>query len=553
MVSRGGTTSEIEDDEGLLCFPSNDPACTELWPCECQGYGLVDATDAAIMVHISLRRRAVMVDGSTLVRIMPCHAGFGAPLMKSRLVGEVAVSVSEFQERAALAAQNPSTVQELSLRMRRLLSEPTRIGTTVDALEKCRQQKATRLYRERAIRAVFGLRGDEHSSTLGKMPKLVDYVATSTLFREGGLLVHSPEHGAGKTFLVETIARRLGAAVHVIQPGPLLAKYGVHADTALQCTIHAIAMEAAVRRQTVCIVLDSLDAMLPATHSSNTAGDAANPILHGIASYLQTLTTSLQQQRELPFPRNNPLYNLNGTNGAILPVRLCLVAVVTCPDDGRKLAGGDAVTAAMGIYRLPNLTSAARLSAFLWAFSEERIAPSPDLQQKLPFLAAAAVWSRGAVFYRIARQIRARVDSRHGSVTCSQSSKKVTVVVSLEDAEYAFNGDEKSYRSGCDVQFLADRNNMNESIFGVVGGNHEAKAALEDALALDPARRNLLASFGLSPATGILLYGPPGTGAYSREMKQWSWSHSNSPGRLWRSCIRLPHNAILTAVLTMST
>jgi SpoVK/Ycf46/Vps4 family AAA+-type ATPase len=45
-----------------------------------------------------------------------------------------------------------------------------------------------------------------------------------------------------------------------------------------------------------------------------------------------------------------------------------------------------------------------------------------------------------------------------------------------------------------------------------VGGNADAKLALEDALALDARKRKLLASFGLRAPTGVLLFGPPGTG-----------------------------------------
>jgi SpoVK/Ycf46/Vps4 family AAA+-type ATPase len=45
-----------------------------------------------------------------------------------------------------------------------------------------------------------------------------------------------------------------------------------------------------------------------------------------------------------------------------------------------------------------------------------------------------------------------------------------------------------------------------------VGGNRRAKVALQEALALDPVRRGRLEALGLSPPTGILLYGPPGVG-----------------------------------------
>ena len=87
-------------------------------------------------------------------------------------------------------------------------------------------------------------------------------------------------------------------------------------------------------------------------------------------------------------------------------------------------------------------------------------------------------------------------------------------VASLQDAEleFAASGNSANSISGCDVQFLAESGDKSESLFRVVGGNQEAKAALEDALALDPGRRRLLSSFGLSPGTGILIDGPRGTG-----------------------------------------
>uniref|UniRef100_A0A7S0CAB0 Uncharacterized protein n=1 Tax=Proboscia inermis TaxID=420281 RepID=A0A7S0CAB0_9STRA len=48
------------------------------------------------------------------------------------------------------------------------------------------------------------------------------------------------------------------------------------------------------------------------------------------------------------------------------------------------------------------------------------------------------------------------------------------------------------------------------ALFSTVGGNIKAKTALVDALALNPIMRLRLARFGLSPPSGVLLYGPPG-------------------------------------------
>ena len=51
-----------------------------------------------------------------------------------------------------------------------------------------------------------------------------------------------------------------------------------------------------------------------------------------------------------------------------------------------------------------------------------------------------------------------------------------------------------------------------EQMFDSVGGNNSAKEMLQDVLALDKRKKTLLRKFGLCLPTGVLLYGPPGTG-----------------------------------------
>jgi ATP-dependent 26S proteasome regulatory subunit len=56
------------------------------------------------------------------------------------------------------------------------------------------------------------------------------------------------------------------------------------------------------------------------------------------------------------------------------------------------------------------------------------------------------------------------------------------------------------------------KSSCSNDLFKSVGGNNKAKLALEDALALDPKKRQLLSVFGLNAPTGVMLYGPPGNG-----------------------------------------
>jgi SpoVK/Ycf46/Vps4 family AAA+-type ATPase len=114
-------------------------------------------------------------------------------------------------------------------------------------------------------------------------------------------------------------------------------------------------------------------------------------------------------------------------------------------------------------------------------------------------MTASAVWARGKAFSQVARMVQsslgppttlASVAAFTGALACSSSC---------------------SASSGAEVEFLAC-DSVSENVFASVGGNVEAKIALEDALALDSRRLGVLTSLGLTPPSGILLYGPPGNG-----------------------------------------
>lgn len=527
-----GKMADEDSEEDLLCFPTNDPTNLASWPCKCRGFAR--SIDLNPLVSLDWeqrenqrRRFPVIVTDSTLVRVLPCyhtqHCGCNnakGMMWKDQLTGDTSIQMDHNWVDGVFATHNSkTTLPDLTLRMQRLLTaDPVNIGTTANALEEQALRKAARLSRERkinvALRSLYTKTEKCGQPTAEKISE-VRRPTTSTLFRDGALLVHSPDHGDGKTALVQSIAQcRLGfrgttVAVHVIRLVAVMARYGVHADTALQCTIHAIAMQSAVRNRPVCIILDGLEAIIsPLSHqqsASSSLGDASLPVLLGIRSYIQILSLSLQQRHEIPFPSNNPLYNWTGDlgSGTTLPLHLCLVGIMTCPDRQWNGSTENAIfPGAMGVYRLPNLTSATRCAAFRWAFASHGITMGKDLEDRLPFLSASAIWARGAEFQRVAHRIR--------SVSKRSGSDPTTVVASLNDAAWVFAEVSKTMKKGSDVQFMASA--ACENIFDTVGGNKEAKTALEEALALDVDRRNLLASFGLKPATGILLYGPPGTG-----------------------------------------
>ena len=220
----------------------------------------------------------------------------------------------------------------------------------------------------------------------------------------------------------------------------------------------------------------------------------------------------MQRLHEFPFPVKNPLYNPSGIGGRILSVRLCLVGIVTCPDDGWRSSGSDGESNSTildsmvgGRYRLPQLTASTRFTAFRGAFDEEKLILDASARTRLPLAAASAAWAKGSTFRRVAKEL--------SSIIATERKTSVTV----EDLERALATIKKDSSDFAHVSFQAKdqyplKHEAKKSLFESVGGNTQAKLSLSDALALDPRKRMMLAKFGLSPPTGILLYGPPGCG-----------------------------------------
>jgi ATP-dependent 26S proteasome regulatory subunit len=458
-------------------------------------------------------------------------------------------------EEEVLQNHNQQTIDELYLKLSTTMI-PIRIGTTRDAFRVQKEQERQLIKIKQSIQAFCCESTIEE--TIHK---------TSTLPRNNkaglqlwpSLIVHSPNHGDGKTLLVQAIVKkRLGcSSIHVVRPGALLAKYGIRADAALESQLHAIIVSTACRNQSICIILDQLDTMMPPRLSGrSSSGDSALPVLNSMASYLRKITTSLQRNREWPFPTKNPLYNptaCSSSGNAVFTVNVCLVGIVTCPDDGWRSSQkskngsiGDSGSTILDCmvgdrYRIPLLTAKTVLSAFHAAFTKEGIILEASARTRLSVIVASAAWAKGSVFRSVARQLKqilimsSKWDDSTMSTAFLQDLEKAIALTKIN----VTNSAQVNIQTETEIETsLKESEDKSPVHFVSIGGNEQAKVSLEDALAFDPAKRDMLSRFGLSPPTGVLLYGPPGTGktllakAVARMLKDPS---SGEPGGTFMS------------------
>lgn len=506
-----------------ICFlPANDPSEFEPVRCVIRAYGsrIIGMKKEGMPTDSSQR---ALVTSSTLVRILPPRPPLVelnvdpiCPLLMSDPLGDAGLHflTSELHEEV-LGNHDLETVRALSLRMSMQIGQDIHVGTTHDAF-RLRQKRHLRIQRMgHAIRERFQ-RPSSSSSQISSLSTEMES-STRSIPWEASLLLHSPNHGDGKTLLVQAVAQKIGCSrIHLIRSGPLLAQYGIYADAALESILHGIVVSAAMQSQPVCIILDHLDTMMPPQASGRSAaGDAAMPVLNAIASYLRMITISMEQTQEFPFPVKNSMYNLGGSGGRVLSARLCLVGIVTCPDDGWRsvMAMGNSGLATTGTtildsmqggrYRLPSLSATTRWRAFSGAFQRTNLVLDESARKRLPILAASTGWAKGRAFERVATVLSSE---RH-------PIDEATRPVSMKELERAFSTVQAVYSDFGDVSFQsAPQEGNNGDLFASVGGNLQAKESLEDALALEPEKRQMLARFGMSMPTGILLYGPPGCG-----------------------------------------
>lgn len=521
-ISSQRSDNDYSYDDDLL-LPQNDVTLPAFWPCQCRGYVLKDSLPAGAAEapaaddddnkdDETASLLAVRVTETTTIRVLTTTASsIGGNAFTITETSDIPTMRQGDLVEQVLMNQNPETIKELSLRMKMIWARKVKIGNTPHALRRMKQQEERR-------RQFGNLFKNKKNAASRQSTDDDDHLMTAHDWAEAALIVHSPHHGAGKSLLVQCLARQLEprARVYVIRSASLLAQYGIAADAVLESTLHELVYGAGVLQgRPVCLVLDDLDALLsPASTSTAYSGDAAIPVLNAMTTHLRVLTRSLQEG-VFPFPIKNPLYNVCAAalpqHGWVAPVRLCFVGIMTCADDGGRgaLSGSgighdDSSSMSLfdylvaGRYRLPTLTASTRLTAFCAALRRAGVSLDSDAEQGLARLAASATWAYGPAFERTAQQLPVGIE-------CSR-----------EDLQKAFARVGRTMSSSkASVSFESPANTgggSSDDLFDSVGGNTEAKLALREALALEPTRRALLASFGLLPPAGVLLYGPPGCG-----------------------------------------
>jgi hypothetical protein len=233
------------------------------------------------------------------------------------------------------------------------------------------------------------------------------------------------------------------------------------------------------------------------------------------ASHLNRLAFSLKNNNEYPFPSsstwcNNIASDASPAAGFVLPVGVCLIGVMTCTDDERNNKQiGSQLSRALdsiggGRMCLPLPSASTRLSALYHSFDALGIKLDDEATQTLHELAVSISWAFGRSFFDVAKQLNLLMGAS------SRLANRTDLRRAVELVENKYIKTSRGAKSSFSSTITASGSCTD--VFASVGGNKEAKLALEDALALNPKKRRLLSLFGLQAPTGVLLYGPPGTG-----------------------------------------
>jgi hypothetical protein len=269
--------------------------------------------------------------------------------------------------------------------------------------------------------------------------------------------------------LVKSTCCRSTDQCHVVRWGALRAKYGAYADWGLACAIHSIALSCAVRDRSCTIVLVDVWDRIDEDDGSR------------LRRYLERLIDAMKRHQTILYPDENPLYGMNhGAYGVRLAVRLNLIAIAAVGPNDRiaKRRSFAKNVDYIRIDRTPAIET--RLQGLQYALANTKVDEGLTDPVPLRRLAEAMVWARGAVFDRIRVRLEAVPEE---------------TILSLPAFE-AILGE-----FGPVMRCISSKQER-------AGGNDMAKQALYDAM--NPELE--IESLGLVAPTGILLYGPPGTG-----------------------------------------
>ena len=355
---------------------------------------------------------------------------------------------------------------------------------------------------------------------------------------DGGLLIYDAVSGSGKTVLAANAAAKLskesGASVYVLQCSKLISTAPFQAPSLLSTIVHFLALQNAVRGKPVVFILDKVECLVPRRDlfpensdafersMKNDLGDPVVATLHILSSLLRRLSSSLASGVDsssfgsVPFPSSSV-----GNVGVVDALHrhlypsypsccdsvvsfhfpgLALVGVLTAPPDAFVASRTAQVPAAIGLLggrlMLPPLSGKDRVAAFKKVMLLLDVQLCDDVDDAL-FAHASLI--KGGDFLSAVSELKSRGDYSVFGVTSVLKPYADSSEVYLRIAP------KNTSRSAAAPSRVANP-------FDNVGGNREAKIALEDALALSTSKRASLARMGIGAPIGVLLYGPPGTG-----------------------------------------
>jgi hypothetical protein len=274
-----------DTDDEAIGLPSSDPSELELIPCQILAF-------LNPSYHLSNK---VTVTNSTLVQILPSssldyHQDSASSHHRSTfldiLSGNIETPINPRLQREVFRNHNPETIHSIRLYLERMLAQSIMVGTTVDALAKAAKRQQRQASLRRAMAQQFHQDDPLTKQDDIKKKKGTKHSSSLETVWQPSLLVHSSDHAAGKTLLVQAIAHELNCQTHTISGSQLLAQYGTRADAALESQLHQWVVQAALSDRPKCIILDHLDTFLPPRLSNRVgAGDAAVPILHAMGKF----------------------------------------------------------------------------------------------------------------------------------------------------------------------------------------------------------------------------------------------------------------------------